>query len=809
MKRLQMQVGSISKRKERKGYDRLQRLSLWLGILMAAIVLSGNPVTNALRVHAAAKVSYTVKPSTVPYQKKYNSYSAYNSKTKQYYMLRSYLEQLEKEGGGTLILSKGTYTITNTLYVPSGVTILMRDGVKLVKGTDTGTNKLTPTKSMFQLIAPKRSAQTGVAAKYLGESNITLRGEGTVILDLNSMEDATGIVLGHNDDITIEGITFQKQYGGSYIKIGASQNIVIENNVFRNSKATKERNSYAVAIEVPDAVTKSFAYPWSKDDKTICRNITIERNTFSKVERGIGSLKYTEDRYHTDLSILYNTFEDLASHAIRILNWEDCAVKYNSFTDLKNEDNTLKAVLVSGAKNPTIKDNEFLRTDRAIQIMPWKNTNNGEAYEITYNSLSEKNIKDMKDNDLAEMEEYFIRYNRSYNEFTLNTEKWEIYDPGITEFTINEKSEPFQNAFKNYSTYNDTTKQYYVLRSYLEQLERTGGGILTLESGTYRICNTLYIPSHVTLLFQDGVTIVKTEETGQSDLTSSKSIFQLVAPSKAKTAGAYGGYEGETDITIQGTGTVVIDLGFIQDAIGIVLGHNTEVTISGITFRNMYSGHFIELDASSEVTIRQNNFLHHKPSATGIKEAINLDTPDRSTGGFNAIWTKFDGTPNRNILIHGNTFDDLERAIGTHKYTQGKYHENVQIIDNKISNTTSDAIRILNWTAPVIKGNEIRTVAGGSGTDRAILASGLKAPVITGNSFIDVSRPIQLMPWKNSEEGEGYEITYNELTYENIDLMLKNTLTRCGETFIRINRTYNVFDRDTDRFYYSSEYIKW
>ena len=723
-------------------------------------------------------------------------------------MLRSYLEQLEREGGGTLILSKGTYTITNTLYVPSGVTILMRDGVKLLKGTDTGTKKLAPAKSMFQLIAPGKSAKKQIAAKYLGESNITIRGEGTVILDLNYMEDATGIVLGHNDHITIQGITFQKQYGGSFIKIGASKNVVIEKNTFRSSKATKDENSYAVAIEVPDAETKSFTYPWSKEDRTVCRDITIEGNTFSRLERGIGSLKYTQNKHHSILNILYNTFEKSSSHAIRILNWEDCTVTNNSFTDLQNGEGTLKAVLVSGAKNPTIKDNEFLRTDRAIQIMPWRNTNNGEVYGITYNNLSEQNIADMMDNDLAEMEEYIIRYNKSYNEFTLDTEKWEIYDPEVTEFIINEFSEPFQNSFKNYDTYNSVTKQYYVLRSYLEQLERTGGGKLTLEAGTYRICNTLYIPSHVTLLLQDGVTIVKTEETGIDELTGSKSIFQLVAPSKSKTEGAYGGYEGETDITIQGTGTAVVDLSFVQDAIGIVLGHNTEVRISGITFRNMYSGHFIELDASSEVTIEENRFLHHKPSASGIKEAINLDTPDRNTGGFNAIWTKYDGTPNRNILIRGNTFDDLERAIGTHKYTQGKYHENIRIIDNEISNTTSDAIRILNWNAPVIKGNVIRMVAGGSGTDRAILASGLKSPVITGNSYTDVPRPIQLMPWKNSGEGEDYEITYNELTYENIDLMLKNTLTRCGETFIRVNRTYNVFDRDTNKYYYPSEYVK-
>ncbi len=766
-----------------------------------------------LRAAAAAK-TYTVKASSVPYQEQYIKSSTYNEKTRQYYMLRSYLEQLEKDGGGTLILSKGTYTITNTLYIPSGVTIVLRDGVKLKKGMDTGTAGLAPAKSMIQLIAPSKSAVKGAVGKYAGESGITIRGEGTASIDLDYTREAVGVLIGHNRDIRIQGITFRKMCEGSFIKLGASENIIIKDNVFRDYKAAGTGSAFAIAVEIPDAATKGLVLPWSKEDKTVCRKINIEGNTFSKLERGVGSLKYTENRYHTDITVQDNTFSEIASSAVRILNWKDCSVTNNCFTDLRNEEGNLKAVLISGAINPTVTNNEFIRTDRAIQIMPWKNTNNGKEYKVTYNTLSKANVADMKNNTLKEMGEYIIRYNKKYNEFTLDTERWEIFDPSITRFSVKPDSETFQKAFINYSTYNSATKQYYVLRSYLEQLERTGGGILTLEPGTYRICNTLYVPSHVTIVLKDGVTIMKTEETGAGELLSSKSIFQLAAPSKSKTEGAYGGYEGETDITFRGEGTAVIDLDFTLDAIGIVLCHNTKVEISGITFRNMYSGHFIELDASSDITIRQNRFLYHKPSSSGIKEAINLDTPDRKTGGFHAPWTKYDGTPDKDILITENIFENLERAIGTHKYTQGKYHENVQIINNKITNTSSDAIRVLNWASPVIKGNEIRMVAGGRGSDRAILISGLKsggqkATMITENTFCDVPRPIQLMPWRNTKEGEEYETAYNEFTPEEMDLMLKNNLLRCGEVFIRVNRTYNVFDRDTSRYYYSYLYIKW
>jgi len=239
----------------------------------------------------------------------------------------------------------------------------------------------------------------------------------------------------------------------------------------------------------------------------------------------------------------------------------------------------------------------------------------------------------------------------------------------------------------------------------------------------------------------------------------------------------------------------------VPDAIGIVLGHNKDVIISGITFQNMYGGHFIELDAYQNVVIESNIFKNHKPSINGNKEAINIDTPDATTGGFNHIWTKYDCTPNKNIYIKNNTFENLERAIGTHKYSEGKYHENINITNNTITKTASDAIRIMNWIRPVIKGNKISMVNGGGGNNRAILASGVIRPIITKNTFEDVARPIQIMPWKNTGPGSQYDITYNEVTYEDFELMQDNTLIRVGENFIRYNKTYNVFDKDTERYY--------
>ncbi len=778
-------------------------------IFLISVLLCGlfSPVSYA-KAEEAAGNTYTVKPGSTPYQKKYQSSSTYNSKTRQYYMLRSYLELLEKQGGGKLVLSEGTYQITNTLNISSGITLILKDGVKLVKSNDTGTKALAPTSVMLQLIAPGKAGRTSAAAGYQGEHGITIQGEGSASIDLNYSKDATGIVIGHNSDIIIRGISFQRMNNGSFIKIGASRRVTIQDNRFSDHKASSTGSKEAIAIETPDTTTGTFLYSWSKADRTICKDITIKNNEFTKLERAVGSFKYTEGKYHCRICIQDNVITSMTSCGIRMLNWEDSTISSNRFSGIRSTKDSLKGVYVSGAKNPTITRNTFNDVDRAIQILPWKNTNSGAGYAITYNSISEENKAAILSNTLADMDEYFIRYNKTYNEFTQDTEKWEIVNASLNSFTLSPTSEPFQNKYSNFSTYTPDTRMYYVLRSYLEQLEKTGGGTLILTSGTYDITNALHVPSHVTINLKDGAVLRKKEQTGTTQIESSKAMFHLAAPSKAAVAGAYSGYGGETDIKFIGEGSAAIDLNYVDGAIGIMFGHNTEVTVKGIRFRNMYGGHFIELDASRNILIENNSFEDHKASESGIKEAINIDTPDSKTGGFHATWTSYDCTPDLDVVIQKNSFRNLERAVGTHKYSEDKYHENIRILNNNIENTSSDAIRILNWKNPVIMGNHITNVNMGQGTERAVLASGVIHPVITGNYFTNVPRPIQLMPWKNNGTGSEYAITYNEVNADEISLMLKNYLKYAGETFIRVNRTYGVYTSDTLKYYYTSEYMK-
>ena len=47
--------------------------------------------------------------------------------------------------------------------------------------------------------------------------------------------------------------------------------------------------------------------------------------------------------------------------------------------------------------------------------------------------------------------------------------------PASNEFIINSNSKPYAGKYESYSTYNNYTKNYYMIRSYLERLEELDG----------------------------------------------------------------------------------------------------------------------------------------------------------------------------------------------------------------------------------------------------------------------------------------------------------------------------------------------
>ena len=82
------------------------------------------------------------------------------------------------------------------------------------------------------------------------------------------------------------------------------------------------------------------------------------------------------------------------------------------------------------------------------------------------------------------------------------------------------------------------------------------------------------------------------------------------------------------------------------------------------------------------------------------------------------MWCKQDSTPNERVTIAGNRFDGMQRALGTHNFSTGRYHSDIVVRDNTITSNANDAIHIMNWTNPVFTGNTITSRGGYVGHPR-------------------------------------------------------------------------------------------
>ncbi|MBP5330614.1 MAG: right-handed parallel beta-helix repeat-containing protein [Lachnospiraceae bacterium] len=375
------------------------------------------------------------------------------------------------------------------------------------------------------------------------------------------------------------------------------------------------------------------------------------------------------------------------------------------------------------------------------------------------------------------------------------TFKIDVYEGTGTAFRITEEKRPYKDYFTGRSEYNEYTKDYYVVRSYLERLSTLGGGMLIFAAGTYHFTNTLCIPSNTTILIEDGATLVKTDYTGDPWIEPTQSLFQTVSYSHTQTK--FSEYNGEHDITIIGQGSATIDLNFVK-SIALTAAHCQRLTVKGISFKNLNSLHFIELDASKDVEISGNVFSGCVPSPTQRKEAINIDTPDEETNGFKQGWTSYDCTPNLNVTISDNVFENLETAIGTHKYSEGMYHTNIVIKNNTFVDVTSYVVRMMNWKDCVVSDNYfmLRERADESKTVNAVILNGAVNPTVTGNLFDNFTTAIKAAHWKNSGSGKIYAETYNKLSKKNLNAMKKNKVVDCTNNYFEV---YTVFGDNTDQ----------
>ena len=366
------------------------------------------------------------------------------------------------------------------------------------------------------------------------------------------------------------------------------------------------------------------------------------------------------------------------------------------------------------------------------------------------------------------------------------------------DYNVNPQSAPYKNKYISYRTYNEKTKQYYMLRSYLERLEATNGGTLTLEAGEYDVTNVLYLASNITVKLSDGVVLNKTDDTVTKKLIPSQSLFQVVAPSQAELK--HNGYNGAKNVKILGEGDSVIDMsqtGNDKKYACIVAGHCKNITVRGIKFKNLQYGNFIEAVAASNVYISKCSFVNNESILEKIVSfsddgkdnmgvsGINIDAPNRRTGSFTQSWTSYDCTPCKSITVEECKFKNVSRGVESDRYTENKAHTNIKVSKCRFDSITSYAVYMLNWQSPVITENKVSSCgtgdAGIKGMSRAVVGQGVSSPIIADNEFENCESIMRFTPALSSC---GYTRIDNSIT--------KEEYQRIADSNYSVNNSYKA-----------------
>lgn len=472
-------------------------------------------------------------------------------------------------------------------------------------------------------------------------------------------------------------------------------------------------------------------------------------------------------------------------------------------------------VSFEGCYRPIVSSNTFTKLGQPIRFTISKKTVKKRVGRriikrtvITKNSITAKRIAQMKKNTVKKVTHYYVTFS---NDGKKQKRLFYYRDKSDNNLYLRPETRPYRERYTDEDTYRGNTKGYYQLRSYMEQLEYCGGGTLTLKKGTYYISNAVCIPSNVKIVFEDGVVIKKTKAIYQTELDNHKVIFIFVPPSKEKKKESVSGYGGTHDVTMTGIGNVVIDCNNKLPGRGMDMGHCRNIVIENLTFHNQYGSHYIELNSSQNVIVRNCNFWKFRDyKGDTYKEAINIDGTDYAVNGFNHVWSKHDKTVCQNIEITNCKFTDLGTAIGSHTYVanQGQqcYHTNIRITNNVFFGSTNCAIRALNWKNVLIADNSFRDIGIQNGAKNfSVFMGGVIDATVTRNAFANVYVPVTIRQQiqYELERKAGYPISECQITDKNWEDLLRTNVIY-GAVFkaaVRYTKDLQLTDKTLKYFY--------
>jgi hypothetical protein len=320
------------------------------------------------------------------------------------------------------------------------------------------------------------------------------------------------------------------------------------------------------------------------------------------------------------------------------------------------------------------------------------------------------------------------------------SDKWQFTNNGVTyedlgasSASVNQKASNFYDVVRDYGVSPGEADSATKIQNALNAARDAGGGTVYIPTGTYTLGSRLEIYTGTTLLLSQKAVMFRNH-------TSNMIINGLAGSS-------YSGYSGQTDIKIIGGIWECRGTAFpTTPAMGISIGHGSNIIIQDLTVSNVGGYHAIEINSSKNVRISNCRFVGFKDTGSrGYSEAIQIDLA-KSVGVFGAFGS-YDNTPCTDVVIENCYFGPSGTAgttswptgIGSHSYTSGVKHTNVKMVGNTFDSMTEYAIRLdVTYDDTIISNNIIKNCFAGIGAgfdqaDRVTSAQQCKNLIITGN----------------------------------------------------------------------------
>ena len=145
------------------------------------------------------------------------------------------------------------------------------------------------------------------------------------------------------------------------------------------------------------------------------------------------------------------------------------------------------------------------------------------------------------------------------------------------------------------------------------------------------------------------------------------------------------------------------------------LGHGENILLNGVTCRGSINGHHLELCGIKGCSVVNCTFEGYLNTAyrgsNDYKEAIQIDIVNNDA--IAPAFGCYDDSVSGNVVVYGNTFQDLCRGVGGHNAVYGVYYSNVVVQNNTFSYLTGEAFYGMNYANILISDNTLRQVGAG------------------------------------------------------------------------------------------------